>query len=121
MQTEKSSGSELAPAITCLRLLLALAFVLVAGTGLFAGLVLQKLNRVVVVAEHINAQVDRAVAATAPLGQAAIEKGVKTLEAVDTGDLGKSATEGVKEIGRSAKERMIEIIRQRAEEGKNLD
>jgi hypothetical protein len=100
-------------AINYLRLLAFLALVTVGGAGLFALLVVQRLNRVVAVVENVNAQVDRVAAAAAPLGKAAVEKGVKTLEAVDSDDLGKSATEGVKEIGRSAKERAIEIIKQR--------
>ncbi len=113
MSTENQFKTELAAAMAHVRVLIVLALVVVAGAGVFAILVLQKLNRVVVVVEHVNAQIDRAVAAAAPLGTAAVEKGVKTLDAVDTDDLGKSATEGVKEIGRSAKEKAIELIRQR--------
>ena len=113
MSTEKNVSVEFSSAILCLRLLVLLAFVLVGGAGLFAMAVLQKLNRAVALAEHASAQVDRAVAAAAPIGKAAVEKGVQTLEAVDTDDLGKSATEGVREIGRSAKEKVIELIRQR--------
>jgi uncharacterized membrane protein len=113
MSTEKLSTSEFLPAIRSLRLLVILAFVVVAGAAAFAFLVLHKLNRVVVVVENANAQVNRVVAAAAPLGKATVEKGVKALDAVDTDDLGKSATEGVKEIGRSAKEKAIELIRQR--------
>jgi hypothetical protein len=111
--TEKPLEIVVSSAINYLRLLAFLALVTVGGAGLFAGLVVQRLNRVVVVVENVNSQVDRAVAAAAPIGKAAVERGVKTLEAVDTDDLGKSATEGVKEIGRSAKERAIELIRQR--------
>jgi hypothetical protein len=116
MPTENPSKSELASAISSLRLLVILTFVVVAGAAVFAVLVLYKLNRVVVVVENVSSQVDRVVAAAAPLGKAAVEKGVKTLDAVDTDDLGKSATEGVKEIGRSAKEKAIELIRQRRAE-----
>jgi hypothetical protein len=113
MSAEKSFEIVLSSAINYLRLLVVLAFVAVGCAGLFAVLVLQQLNRVALVVENVNSQVDRAVAATAPLGKAAVERGVKTLDAVDTDDLGKSATEGVKEIGRSAKERAIEFIKQR--------
>src|SRR5262245_7671272 len=113
MATEKPLEIVVSSAINYLRLLAFLALVTVGGAGLFAGLVVQRLNRVVVVVENVNSQVDRAVAAAAPLGKAAVERGVKTLDAVDTEDLGKSATEGVKEIGRSAKEKAIEYIRQR--------
>lgn len=116
MQTEKSSGSELSSLNGSLRLLVILAFVVVGGSAIFALLVLHKLNRVAVVVEDVNAQVHRVVAAAAPLGKAAVEKGVKTLDAVDTEDLGQSATEGVKEIGRSAKEKVIDLIRQRQAE-----
>jgi hypothetical protein len=113
MPTENQSRSEIASAIAHVRVLIVLALVIVGGAGAFAVLVLQKLNRVVDVVENVNSQVNRVVAAAAPLGHAAVEKGVKTLDAVDTDDLGKSATEGVKEIGRSAKEKAIELIRQR--------
>jgi hypothetical protein len=116
MSTEKPLEIVVSSAINYLRLLAFLALVTVGGAGLFAGLVVQRLNRVVVVVENVNSQVDRAVAAAAPLGKAAVERGVKTLDAVDTDDLGKSATEGVKEIGRSAKERAIEFIKQRRAE-----
>src|SRR5262245_38941353 len=122
MSAEKSFETVLSAAIHWLRLAVIEAFVAVGGAGLFAVLVLQRLNRVVAIVENVNAQVDRAAAAAAPLGKAAVEKGVKTLEAVDTDDLGKSATEGVKEIGRSAKERLVEAIRQRrTEEEKTTD
>src|SRR5262245_49487213 len=113
MSAEKSFELVLSVAINWLRLAVIVAFVAVGGAGLFAMLVLQRLNRVVVVVENVNTQVEREAEATAPLGKAAGEKGVKPLEAVDTDDLGKSATEGVKEIGRSAKERAIQYIRQR--------
>jgi len=113
MSAEKPFEVVLSSAIAWLRIVVIMAFVALCGAGLFAVLVLQRLNRVVAVVENVNAQVDRAAAAAAPLGKAAVEKGVKTLDAVDTDDLGKSATEGVKEIGRSAKERAIEYIRQR--------
>src|SRR5215471_17874661 len=95
-----------------LRWLVVLAGLAVAGAAVFAVLVLQKLDRVVTVAENLNEKVDRAVAAAAPLGKAAVEKGVATLDSVDTEDLGKSGTEGVKEIGRAAKEKALEFIRQ---------
>jgi hypothetical protein len=113
MSAEKPLEIVVSSAINYLRLLAFLALVTAGGAGLFALLVLQRLNRVVAVVENVNSQVDRAVAAAAPLGKAAVERGVKTLDAVDADDLGKSATEGVKEIGRSAKERAIEFIRQR--------
>jgi hypothetical protein len=120
MSAEQSFEVVLSSAIAWLRVVVIVALVAVGGAGLFAVLILQRLNRVVAVAENVNAQVDRVAAAAAPLGKAAVEKGVKTLEAVDSDDLGKSATEGVKEIGRSAKERAIEYIRQRraGEDGK---
>jgi len=113
VSADKSFERVLSSAIHWFRALVVLGLVAVGGAGVFAVLVLQRLNRVVVVVENVNAQVDRAVAAAAPLGKAAVERGVKTLDAVDTDDLGKSAAEGVKEIGRSAKERAIELIRQR--------
>lgn len=110
-QTGPLSGSS--PPSAMLRVLVALATAFVVGAAVFAVLVLRKLDRVVAVVENVNAKVDRFTEAAAPLGKAAVERGVKTLEAVDSDDLGRSATEGAKEIGRAAKQKAIEFIRQR--------
>lgn len=99
-----------------LRLLLGLSLVFLVGAAVFACLALRKLDRVVIVVENVNDKVNRAADAAAPLGQAAVDRGVQALDAVDTEDLGRAATEGVKAIGRSAKERAIEIIRQKQAE-----
>lgn len=103
-----------------LQLLLGLAICAVIGGAVFGMIVLQKLERVVVVAENLNSTVNRAAQAAAPLGRAAIERGIDAVEKVDTDALGKSATEGVKEIGRAAKDKVIEHIKKKAQEGADL-
>jgi hypothetical protein len=111
MQNEPSDSRTQSTIATCLIGLVILALVLVAGVGVFGMQVLQKLDRVVAVVENVNDKVERVAEATAPLGKAAVEKGIKTLDAVDTDDLGKAATEGVKEIGRSVKQRAMDAIK----------
>lgn len=113
MQTETNLSADQRSAVIYLRWLVVLALVFVIGAGVFAMKALNKLDRVVTVVENVNAKVDRVAAAAAPLGKAAVEKGVAVLGAVDTADLGKSATDGVKEIGRAAKNKAIEAIKQR--------
>jgi hypothetical protein len=83
----------------------------VLGSIVLRVVVVRKLERVASVAESVNAKIDRAMAAAAPLGQAAVEKGVKAVENVDAQELGKSATSGVKEIGKAAKEHTIQWIK----------
>ena len=109
MQTENGPAAESSPAFY-LQLLVGMALVFLVGAAGFAYLVLQKLDRVVAVVENVNAKVDHAVEAAAPLGRAAVDKGKKAIDAMDTEDMSKSATEGVKEIGRAAKDRAIKWI-----------
>lgn len=119
IQPESHPQIDQRAAITYLRWLVALAVIFVIGAAVFAVIALQKLDRVVVVVENVNAKVDRVAEAAAPLGKAAVEKGVDALDAMDTDDLGRSATDGVKEIGRAAKQRAIDALNQRrAADGK---
>jgi hypothetical protein len=111
MPTEVNTTSVQQATVTYLRILVGLALVFLVGAALVAFIAMNKLDRVVVVVENVNAKVDRFAEAAAPIGKAAIEKGVKAIDAVDTEDLGKSATEGVKEIGRAAKQKAIDAIR----------
>lgn len=113
MHTESHSTSDQRAIVMCLRGLLVVGLVFLVGASTFAFLALQKLDRVVAVVDNVNAKIERAFAAAAPLGTTAVEKGVQALEKVDTDDLGRSATDGVKEIGRAAKQRAIEALKQR--------
>lgn len=113
MPAEINPRSEQSTMVAYLRWLVILALVFVVGSTAFALVVLSKLDRVVGVVENVNAKVDRFAEAAAPLGKAAVDRGVDALEHLDTEDLGKSATEGVKEIGRAAKDKAIEAIRKR--------
>ncbi|PQO40202.1 hypothetical protein [Blastopirellula marina] len=90
--------------------LIGLALLLVVGAGFFGYQTLSKLERVVGAAERTEAKLDRIVAATAPLGKAAVEKGTLVLENIDEKDLGAAATGGIKEIGVSAKRKLSELI-----------
>jgi hypothetical protein len=113
MQTDSNSSADQRSAVVYLRWLVFLALIFVVGGAVFAVMALNKLDRVVVVVENVNAKVDRAAEAAAPLGKAAVERGVEALEAVDTNDLGRSATEGLKDIGRTAKQRAIEALKKK--------
>jgi hypothetical protein len=117
MPGDATSGADQRSVIFHLRLLLVLAVAFVVGAGLFAASALRRLDRVVAVVENVNAKVDRFAEAAAPLGKAAVDKGVEALGAVDTDDLGQSATEGVKEIGRVAKQRVIDTLKEQREKG----
>lgn len=111
MQDDSRTVSDQPSIILYLRMLVALAVVFVIGLAAFGMMTMRRLDRVVVVVENVNDKIDRAFAAGAPLGKAAVERGTKALEAVDTDDLGSATTEGVKDIGRAAKEKVIEAIK----------
>src|SRR4051812_38937726 len=102
-ELDNAGSQSVAVSTRYLRLLVILAFLFVIASIIFGVVVLRKVERVAAVAESLNAKVDRAIAAAAPLGNAAVEKGVKAVENMDAEELGKSATTGVKEIGKAAK------------------
>ena len=94
---------------------ISLAVVAVATVS-FTLLALQKLERITRSAERIEAKLDRLMEAGAPLGRAAVEKGSEALKKIDAEDPGKSATEGVKEVGAAAKKRLLEYIEKKEKE-----
>ncbi|MDB5293453.1 MAG: hypothetical protein JWL69_4694 [Phycisphaerales bacterium] len=87
----------------------AVALVILMGVSCYAAL--QKLERIAQVTERMDARLGQAMEAAAPVGHAAVEKGVQALNEVDAKDLGKSATNGVKQIGAAAKERALELMK----------
>ena len=94
------------------------AVVALAGAAIIFGvLVLQRLERMTQVAERTEEKLDRIIEATAPLGKEAVARGVDALREVDTEQLGKSATEGIKEIGAAGKKRLLEYLDTKQTEG----
>ena len=79
--------------------------VIVIGT-----IVVQKLERVVQVAERTEDKLNRIMEAASPVGKAAVEKGVNVLNNVDEKELADSAEQGVKEVGAVAKDKILEWI-----------
>ena len=80
---------------------------------------LNKMERLVVVVESLNEKVDRAANALAPLGEEAVYQGAEALKGMDSRDLGKGATKGMKELGDAAKKKAINWMLER--EKKNLE
>ena len=70
----------------------------------------QKLERVAMVAERTEAKLDRVIEAAAPLGEAAVEKGVNMVKNVDEQELAQSAEKGIKDIGDAAKGKVMKWI-----------
>ena len=90
--------------------------VLAVGAVVFGVLVLDRLERITQVAERTEVKLDRIVEAAAPVGQAALTKGAEALGKMDAEDLGKSATDGLKELGSAAKQRLIEHLEKKQTE-----
>ena len=88
--------------------------IFLAGAAVFGCMVLQKLERIVVVAEKVDRRLEAMMKAAAPVGRAAIKKGSEVLHTVDGEELAESATKGIKEIGAAAKKRMIELLEKEA-------
>ncbi|MDB5173986.1 MAG: hypothetical protein JWN51_2759 [Phycisphaerales bacterium] len=87
----------------------AIALVILMGVSCYAAL--KKLERIAQVTERMDARLEHAMDAAAPVGHAAVEKGVQALNEVDAKELGKSATNGAKQIGAAAKERALELMK----------
>ena len=91
--------------ILYLRVLCGCTVLFVIANVFFAITLLRKIERVTAVAENLNQKVNELAAATAPLGHAAVDKAVKVTETIDANELGKRATEGIKDLGGAAKEK----------------
>lgn len=88
-------------------LLVAIALIL----GVACVVALRKIERITKVTEDLNAKVDRAYKAAAPVGMAAVKKGADAINNMDAKELGDKATDGVKEIGGAAKEKALEWLK----------
>ena len=84
-------------------------------------IVVQKLERVVQVAERSEQKLNNIIETASPVGRAAIEKGVNVLNNVDEDELAKSAEEGVKEVGSLAKDKLLEWINSQKASSTNID
>jgi hypothetical protein len=93
------------------RVLVAAAVTLVVLMAITCFAALKKLERIAQVTERMDARLGHAMDAAAPVGHAAVEKGVQALNQVDANELGKSATSGVKQIGAAAKERALDLLK----------
>ena len=92
------------------KILVSAAIVSVVAIIIFGVLIVQKLERVVQVAERTEQKIDDAIEVIAPVGRAAADKGVSVIENVDEEELAKSAEEGVKEVGAVARDKLLEWI-----------
>lgn len=92
------------------QILVASALIMVVVLIVFGILVLGKLERVVQVAERTEQKLDRIMEAAAPVGLAAVEKGVGVMESMNEEELAKSAEQGVKEVGALAKGKLLQWI-----------
>ena len=64
---------------------------------------LGKMERMVQIAERMDARVETICKATAPMGGAAVEKLTDAVESADAEDMSRAAQDGLKEIGRAGK------------------
>ncbi len=97
------------------KLLVAAVGVLVVATVAFGLMAISRLERITQVAERTEAKLDKILEAAAPVGRAAVEKGVDAVNNIDAEDLGRSTTKGIKDIGAAAKSRLIEELEKRQE------
>lgn len=80
----------------------------------FGKIALNKLERIVQIAEGMNEKVDRAYTAAAPVGKAVVEKGVKTIEGMNSQELSDNATHSVKELETAAKDKALGWLNKKA-------
>jgi predicted PurR-regulated permease PerM len=94
-----------------LRVLIVLFTILCVLITVFGVLLISKVERMTAVSESLNQKANDIVTATAPLGHEAVNQGVQVLQNVDTKELGKSATNGVKELGATLKDSATDWIK----------
>ncbi len=98
-----------APRDRIIMLLIVSLFVVLSGG--FYYLALQKLERITQAAERAEGRIQRVMDAGAPLGHALVEKGQATIEKLPVDELTTSATQGVKEVGKAAKEKAMRWLK----------
>jgi ABC-type protease/lipase transport system fused ATPase/permease subunit len=99
---------------TLLRVLVGLVVIAIITFIVLGFLITAKVERMTKVTEDLDQKMGAIMAAGAPLGHAAVDKGVKVLENMDTTDLGKSATSGAKDLGTAAKAAAEKWLQQHA-------
>ena len=104
--------------IKYLRWICAILVLLVICVIIMGIIALHKVERMVIVSEHMSRRVDVAMDAAAPVGKAVVEKGADAINRMDAKDLGEKATNGVKEIGGAAKEKALKWLKSKDEETK---
>ena len=84
------------------------------ATGVFGYSLLDKMERLVAIAERTEQKADRILTASAPVGEAAVRVSAKMIDTMDRENLGKSAARGIKEIGEATKKRLVELLEKRS-------
>jgi hypothetical protein len=92
------------------KILVIAALISVSAIIIFGVMIVQKLERVVQVAERTEQKIDNAIEVIAPVGRAAADKGVSVINNVNEEELARSAEEGVKEVGAVAKDKLLKWI-----------
>lgn len=99
---------------TLLRALVGLVGIAIIALLVLGFIVSAKVERMTKVTEDLDHKLGNIMAAGAPLGHAAVDRGVKVLENVDAEELGKSATSGAKDLGTAAKAAAEKWLQKRA-------
>ncbi len=97
------------------KIMVASVLALVVIAIVFSLLVLQKLERITQVAERTDLRIEKIAKATAPVGAAAVGKGIDVIQKINTEEMSKAASEGIKEIGNAAKGRFLKHIEKKKE------
>src|SRR5947209_1965583 len=93
------------------RLMAALALAFVVASTATGWLVLQRLERAVQVSERLEAKIELVLKAAAPLGKAAVDRGVEAINEVDAKKLGHDAADGLRDVGRAVRDRALDRLR----------
>lgn len=93
--------------------LIHLAFMaaLVGIVSVAAVVALDKIERAVAVIERVEKRFQDVGDGVRPLGRAALEKGQAAVDRLDAAGMTDAAQDGVKEVGRAAKDRALEFLK----------
>ena len=92
------------------QILVCSAIVAVISVIVIGMIVVQKLERVVQVAERSEEKLNSIIKAASPVGKAAVEKGVSVMSNIDEEELAQSAEDSMKEVGAVARDKLFEWI-----------
>lgn len=99
------------------RWLVAAVFVFVVGVLALGVMFLQKIERLVVIAERTEQKIDTVAESAASLGKTTVDKGTAMIDSVDPEEIIQTAEENIKELSSAAKQRLIDYMNRNAEEG----